>query len=50
MKLRELASLCRLTIVGNSEVEVYSIAYADEATEKDISVAFSVSELKKNSG
>ena len=47
MKLRELASVCRLTIVGNSEAEVYSIAYADEATKKDISVAFSVSELKK---
>lgn len=46
MKLKKLAELCRLTVAGSGDQEVYSITYADEALENDIAVAFSIRELK----
>lgn len=47
MKLKELAELCQLTIVGNMEQEVCSIAYADEATKNDMGVAFSSHDVRQ---
>ena len=46
MKLKKLAELCRLTVAGSGNQEVYAITYADEALENDIAVAFSIRELK----
>lgn len=46
MKLQLIADMCDLSIAGNGNIEITSIAYANDAQKNDIAVAFSMKDIE----